>query len=39
MLIENDKVKELVYSDNTVIFLLPTRENIRETVLSGYLHN
>ena len=30
MLIEDAKVKELVYSGNTVIFLLPNRECMRE---------
>ena len=39
MLIEDGNVKELVYSGNTVIFLLPNRECMRETVSSGHLHN
>ena len=30
MLIEDAKVKELVYSGNTVIFLLPNRECMSE---------
>ena len=30
MLIEDAKVKEIVYSGNTVIFLLPNRECMRE---------
>ena len=33
---EDTKVKELVFSGNTVIFLLPNREC---TVSSGLLHN
>ena len=33
------KVKELVYSGNTVIFLLPSRECIRENNSFGHLHN
>ena len=33
------KVKELVYSGNTVFFLLPSRECIRENNFSGHLHN
>ena len=33
------KVKEQVYSGNTVVFLLPSRVCMRELFFSGHLHN
>ena len=39
MFIKDAKVKELVYSGNTAIFLIPSRECFKETFVSGHLHN